>query len=455
MAKVNPIEAMGHRVSANVEKWMPDPFLFAIILTFIAYLMGVFIAGSGPMDMVKYWYKGFWTLLTFAMQMVLILVTGYTLAYHPKVNALLVWLARKPSNGKQAAALVSFVAMVFSWINWGLGLIIGALLARETGRQAYFRNIPVHYPVIVTSGYTGLGIIWHWGLSASAPLLSATKGHFFEDLYGIIPTSQTIFSPYALTLSVLSIVFVVAVMYALSPTDPSRCRGIEHYAPHLIEQREEEGKEEKTVTIADRIENSRIIGGILAIMGIVYLIYYYAVVRGDLNLNIVNFTFLFVGLALYLRPIEYLRAFYRAIPSSAGIVLQFPFYAGIMGMIKFSGLGKIMAGWLVSISTPTTFPVIAWLTAGFVNLFVPSGGGEWAVIGETISRAAMDLGVPMGKAIIAYAAGDAWTNLFQPFWAIPLLGICAVRARDVFGYCITLLILSVVFFVLGLTFIPY
>lgn len=453
--KVNFLEAMGHRISANVEKWMPDPFLFAIILTFIAYLMGIFIAKSSPMDMIKYWSKGFWTLLTFAMQMVLILVTGYTLAYHPKVNALLVWLARKPSNGKQAAALVALVSMVFSWINWGLGLIVGALLARETGRQAYFRNIPVHYPVIVTSGYTGLGIIWHWGLSGSAPLLSATKGHFFEDLYGIIPTSQTIFSPYALTLSVLSIIFVVAVMYAISPTDPSRCRGIDYYAPHLIEQREEERKERKIKTIADKIEDSRIIGGILALMGLIYLVYYYAIVRGDLNLNIVNFTFLFVGLALYLRPIRYLKAFYNAIPASAGIVLQFPFYAGIMGMIKFSGLGKIMAGWLVGISTPTTFPVIAWLTAGLVNLFVPSGGGEWAVIGETIARAAMDLGVPMGKAIIAYAAGDAWTNLFQPFWAIPLLGICAVRARDVFGYCITLMILSAIFFALGLTFVPY
>lgn len=453
--KVNFLEAMGHRISANVEKWMPDPFLFAIILTFIAYSMGIFIAKSSPMDMIKYWYKGFWTLLTFAMQMVLILVTGYTLAYHPKVNALLVWLARKPSNGKQAAALVALVSMVFSWINWGLGLIVGALLARETGRQAYFRNIPVHYPVIVTSGYTGLGIIWHWGLSGSAPLLSATKGHFFEDLYGIIPTNQTIFSPYALTLSVLSIIFVVAVMYAISPTDPSRCRGIDYYAPHLIEQREEERKERKIKTIADKIEDSRIIGGILALMGLIYLVYYYAIVRGDLNLNIVNFTFLFVGLALYLRPIRYLKAFYNAIPASAGIVLQFPFYAGIMGMIKFSGLGKIMAGWLVGISTPTTFPVIAWLTAGLVNLFVPSGGGEWAVIGETIARAAMDLGVPMGKAIIAYAAGDAWTNLFQPFWAIPLLGICAVRARDVFGYCITLMILSAIFFALGLTFVPY
>ncbi|WP_346297614.1 TIGR00366 family protein [Geoglobus acetivorans] len=250
--------------------------------------------------------------------------------------------------------------MVFSWINWGLGLIVGALLAREVGKQAYYRGVAIHYPAVVTAGYTGLGMIWHWGLSASAPLLSATEGHFLADLIGIIPTSQTIFSVYALGLSVLSIIFVVAVMYAISPSDPKLCRGIDHYAPHLLEEREEEKKIELK-TIADKLENSVLIGLILALMGIIYIVYYFAVLQKGLNLNIVNFTFLFIGLLLYLRPIRYLRAFYNAIPSSAGIVLQFPFYAGIMGMIKYSGLGKIMAGWLIKISTPTTFPIVAWL----------------------------------------------------------------------------------------------
>ncbi|WP_290902912.1 short-chain fatty acid transporter [Ferroglobus sp.] len=452
--RISTLERIGYRISASVEKWMPDPFLFAVILTFISYIMGIVIAKQSPVDMVLYWYKGFWTLLTFAMQMVLILVTGYALAYHPAVHKMLVKLASLPKNGKQAAALVAFFAMIFSWINWGLGLIVGALLAREVGRQAYFRGIPVHYPAIVTAGYTGLGMIWHWGLSASAPLLSATEGHFLQDLIGIIPTSETIFSGYSLALSLLSIVFVVGVMYAISPSDPKACRGIEQYAPHLLE---EERKEEKVEfkTLADKIENSVIIGILLALMGIFYIFHHFGVQKKGLDLNIVNFTFLFVGLLLYLRPIRYLKAFYSAVPSAAGIVLQFPFYAGIMGMIKFSGLGKIMANWLIGISTPTTFPVVAWLVAGLVNLFVPSGGGEWAVIGETISRAAMELGVPIGKAIIAYGAGDQWTNLFQPFWAIPLLGICAVRARDVFGYCITLMLFAAVFYALALTFIPY
>ncbi len=452
--EISPFERIGYRISENVEKWMPDPFLFAVLLTFLSFLMGIVIANQSPMDMVLHWYKGFWTLLTFAMQMVLILVTGYALAHHPYVHRMLIRVASLPKDGKQASALVALFAMVFSWINWGLGLIVGALLAREVGKQAYRRDVAIHYPAVVTAGYTGLGMIWHWGLSASAPLLSATKGHFLEELIGIIPTSQTIFSGYAIALSVLSILFVVAVMYAISPSDPELCKGIDHYAPHLLEEAEKEKKIELK-TIADRLENSIVIGLLLSLMGLAYIVYYFFVLKKGLNLNIVNFTFLFIGLLLYLRPIRYLKAFYDAIPSSAGIVLQFPFYAGIMGMIKYSGLGKIMAGWLIKISTPTTFPVVAWLIAGFVNLFVPSGGGEWAVVGETISRAAMDLGVPVGKAIIAYGAGDQWTNLFQPFWAIPLLGICSVRARDVFGYTITLMLFAAVFYAIFLTVVPY
>lgn len=433
---------------------MPDPFLFAVILTIIAYVMGIAIARNGPYQMIDNWYKGFWDLLTFAMQMVLILVTGYALAYHPAIHRGLAWIAGIPKSCKHAAALVALVAMIFSWINWGLGLIVGAIVARETGKQAHLRGVPVHYPVIVAAGYAGLGMIWHWGPSGSAPLLSATKGHFFEDLIGVIPTSQTIFSGYALTLSVLSTLFVVFVFYAIAPRDPARCKGVEVYASEVLKE-EVRSEGEEVVTLGDRINNSRALAGVLVLMGLILMVNHYFIRRGGLDLNIVNFSFLFLGLLFYLNPYRYLKAFYAAIPAAAGIVLQFPFYAGIMGMIKHSGLGRIMAGWLLGISTPMTFPVIAWLTGGFVNLFVPSGGGEWAVIGETISRAALDLNVPIGKVIIAYGAGDQWTNFFQPFWAIPLLGICGVKARDVFGYCVTVLLLSIVFYVLGLTFIPY
>jgi short-chain fatty acids transporter len=206
--------------------------------------------------------------------------------------------------------------------------------------------------------------------------------------------------------------------------------------------------------VADAINNSRIIGGLVALLGIVYIVmHFYG--GGTLDLNIVNFTFLIVGLALFLRPYAYLSAFYDASKAAGGVILQFPFYAGIQGMIQFSGLGVIMAGGMVAIANPTTFPMMAWLTSGFVNLFVPSGGGEWAVLGETLIRAGQALNVPIGKTIIAYGTGDAWTNLFQPFWAIALLGITGMRARDMFGYCIVLLVALLPFFAILLTWLPY
>ncbi len=451
-------ENVGFRISENVQKWMPNPFLFAIILTFITFVMGLVIAGQGPIQMIDHWYGGFWNLHTFAMQMVLILVTGYVLAYHRLTQKLIRGLARWPNTGRQAVVMVALVAMILSWINWGLGLIVGAIMARETGRQAYFKNIKVHYPVLCTAGYMGLGLIWHWGLSASAPLLSATKGHIFADLIGVIPTSETIFSGYGLALSVLSLVYASIIMFLLTPKSEARIHGIDYYVPEAVkvtDEAAEKRKEEQAASIADKIDNSKIIGGLLALMGIIYIAKYFFVEGRGLNLDIVNFSFLFIGLALYTSPKSYLESFYEAAKSAAGIVLQFPFYAGIMGMISLSGLGVIMAGWLVNISSPGTFPIVSWLTAGLANLFVPSGGGEWSVVGETVLRAAQELNVPIGKTIVAYSVGDAWTNLFQPFWAIPLLGITGIRARHMFGYCITMLFALIPFLAIALTVIPY
>jgi short-chain fatty acids transporter len=312
--------------------------------------------------------------------------------------------------------------------------------------------------VLCTAGYAGLGVSWHWGLSGSAPLLSATKGHVFEKLIGVVPTANTIFSSYAIWLMILSLIFVPLIMYLIAPKSADRCRGIEHWLPDAVKAGGPAGQAAASVpgkgNFADSINNSRIIGGLIALMGIIYIVMHFRG-GGTLNLNIVNFTFLIVGMALYLRPYQYLVAFYDAVRAAAGVILQFPFYAGIMGMISLSGLAVIMAGWLINIANPTTFPMMAWLASGLVNLFVPSGGGEWAVLGETLIRAGQNLGVPIGKTIIAYGTGDAWTNLFQPFWAIALLGITGMRARDMFGYCITLMFALVPFFAILLTWLPY
>jgi short-chain fatty acids transporter len=457
---------MGRGLSKVAARWMPDPMIFALVLSVIVAIMGLTMTDSSPMNMLQYWYGGFWSLLTFAMQMALILMTGFALATAPGLRDGIRRLARVPNSGRSAVFATALVATLFTWFHWGLGLIVASLFALSVAREAAKRGVKVHYPLLGAAAYTGQ-MVWHVGPSTSAGLLSATEGHFLQDLIGIVPITETAFSPYALMLSVMLVLFVVPfTMWAMTPPD-SEAIGLDGYAPELMDDNTGAGsggiaggagsstmtKVERTP--AEKLENSRIAAAIIWVPGLIFTVYWF-VDRGlDLNLNIFNFGFLMLGLALHGTPTAYIEAIKEAVGGAAGIILQFPFYGGIAGMIGSSGLATILAGGLLAISTPESFPVIAWLTGGFMNIFVPSGGGEWAVIGEVISRTALDLNVPIGKAIIAYGAGDMWTNMLQPFWAIPLLGIMGLKARDIIGYTVGLMFISFPFIFLGLWFFPY
>jgi short-chain fatty acids transporter len=456
---MNIIAQNGKRLSDWSEKNMPNPYLFAVILTFITYIMGWILTNNGPMDMVVHWYAGFWKYLKFAMQMVLILVTGHALAIAPVVHPALKRLANIPKTGGQAVLFTAYVATIFTYFHWGLGLIVAAIFAREVAKAGYAKNIHIHYPLIAATAYTGQ-MTWHIGPSSSAGLLSATKGHVFEKIFGIVPITESVFTPYAILMAIMLCLIVIPItMWLMTPKDPSECMGIDaclgdNFVP--------DDDDEKNVTasagnrgFADMLENSSIISYLIGAAGVAYIIYYFATKGVSLNLNIFNFIFLILGIILHKTPIRYVRAISTATPGSSGIILQFPFYAGIMGMISYSGLAVIITTWFLSFATATTFPVIAWLTGGIVNIFIPSGGGEWGVIGGIIGQISMDLGVPVGKTIIAYGCGDMWTNMFQPFWAIALLGITGLRARDIMGYCMMLMIVSAPFIGIGLLVFPY
>jgi len=449
------LERWGTGWAASAERWMPDPFIFAIGLIFIVFIMAMIIQGLNPYQVAQTMYKGFWAFLAFAMEMVIILITGYAIAYHPAVHRAIIRMCYWPKNGKQAAMLISTTTAVLYWVNWGLGLIFGALFAREMGRQAYFRKLPVHYPMLIGSAYGLPILLWHWGLSGSAPLLMTVAGHPFEKIFGVVPVNMTIFSGYALGNSVLILVFAAVVAYFLHPR-PERCRGIEQYTPEAIG---EEAKVEKPalVSAADKIENNRWFAIFMVAIMVGSIVWWFATkgfMKG-LNLDSINFIFILIGLALYHNPIAYARVIYRSAAAVGGIILQFPFYAGIQGVMMYSGLGVTIAGWLSRAATPVVWPAIAWLIAGIVNIFIPSGGGEWLTVGQSLGIASVNLGVPIGKTIIAYGAGDAWTNLVNPFWALPIMAITGTRVRDFFGYPLMMCILAIIPYVLGLLFIPY
>lgn len=464
----NALERLGDRLAAYVERYFPSPFVFAILLTYVAAVGAVALEGSGPFETVRFWYGGFWLFLEFSMQMVLILMTGFVLAYHPRVNDALARLARLPNDGKGAVALVAVVAMVLGWVHWGLGLIVGAIFARETGKAMYETGVDVHYPALCVAGYLGLGVTWHWGLSGSAPLMLATPGNEFIEagvIGGVVPASETIFSVYALVLTAASIAFVTAALYAMAPSG-EQARGITEYIPEEeLFAAEADGGDadgdaaesaEGDTVPADRLDDSLLVGGSIAVVGAGFATYRFLTDGLDaLTLDVVNFTFLMAGLAAYGRPQAYRDRFGEAASAAAPIVLLFPFFAGIQGIMQSSGLSSSIATTLFELSTPTTFPVLAWLTGAVVNLFVPSGGGEWIVIGPSVIEAAQSHGIPVGQATIAYAVGDAHTNLLNPFWALPLLAITRIRAREMFGYAVALLLLLVPFLALMLTVVPY
>jgi short-chain fatty acids transporter len=463
---LTPVQKFGEAIADRVERWMPSPFLFAILLTYVAAGAAFFSEGSGVTDIALSWYGGFWALLQFAMQMVLILVTANVVAYHPRVRRMILSLVRLPKNGRQAVVLVGVGSMLTGWISWGLGLIFGAILAREMGKHAAKSGMAAHYPLLAVAGYMGMSLTWGWGLSSSAGLLQATEGNALMQMGfvdRVIPSTEWVFHPYPLTLTALSIVFCSIMLYLLSPPDEN-CRGIGMYVnvddddaqPETAPVTQSSDSGTAKLALADRIDNSKILGGVIALTGVVlFLRQFFTEGLGALDLNNFNFGFLMIGMLLYVSPTKYLHEFYDAVQGSAGVVLLFPFYAGIIGIMTGTGLVDSMTASLLSIATPETFAVTAWITGGVLNIFVPSAGGEWAIIGGPMMVAGAELGIPYGQTIAAYAVGDAHTNLLNPFWAIPLLAITGLRARDMFGYAITMMLLLVPFLAIVLYFLPY
>ena len=429
-----------------VQRYLPDAFLFAIILTLLVFLMGIFMTKNTPLQMVEYWGNGFWDLLAFSMQMALVVTTGYVLANTPLVKKILEKVSVRAKNPIQAIMLVTFIATVASLINYGFGLVVGALIAIEIAKR-----VPsVDYRLLVASAYSGF-LVWHGGFSGSTPLLIATEGHFLEEEMGIIPVTETLFSSFNLL-----IVFALLITLPFLNAYLMKTREKTQIVNPLVdwENNKFENKAEEAATVvetpSDRLENSQIISLLIGLLGFSYIVYHFVVNDFDLNLNIVNLTMLFLGIILHRTPRRFLNSVNEAVKNVGGIIVQFPFYAGIMGMMVESGLSEQISIWFVNISTEITYPLFTFVSAGIVNFFIPSGGGQWAVQGPIMIPAGMELGVDNAKTAMAVAWGDAWTNMIQPFWALPLLAIAGLKVRDIMGFCVIILIYSFFPIALGL-----
>ncbi|ATJ81275.1 short-chain fatty acid transporter [Halomonas beimenensis] len=422
-----------------VERYLPDPYIFVLLLTVIAAAAAIAVERQTPLAVLRFWGDGFWNLLTFSMQMLLVLVTGFMLASSPPVKRLLQRLAGLARTAGAAIVLVTLVSLAASWINWGFGLVVGALFAKELARQ-----VRVDYRLLVASAYSGF-IVWHGGLAGSVPLTIATDGHFTVERIGVIGTAETIFSSFNLLIVLALFVAVPLFNRLMLPSE----RESVYIDPRLLdEQTEPRGRITRP---AERLENSLTLAWLVGIPGLLFLVDHFLLQGGGLNLNVVNSLFLFLAIVLHRTPKSLLESLHEAIKGGAGIVIQFPFYAGIMAIMVQSGLAGTLSGALISLATETTLPFWTFVSAGLVNLFVPSGGGQWAVQAPVMLPAAEALGVDIPRVAMAVAWGDAWTNLLQPFWALPVLGIAGLKAKDIMGFCLVQLLLTGLIIAAGLT----
>ncbi|WP_290787069.1 short-chain fatty acid transporter [Halomonas sp.] len=433
------LKALSRPAVKLVERYLPDPYIFVLLLTVIAAVAAIAVERQTPLAVMRMWGDGFWNLLTFSMQMLLVLVTGFMLASSPPVKKVLQRLASLANGPGGAILLVTYVSMVASWINWGFGLVVGALFARELARL-----IKVDYRLLVASAYAGF-VVWHGGLAGSIPLTIATDGHFTADQIGVIGTGSTIFAFFNLAILACLFITIPLVNRLMLPDDKESV----YVDPKLLA--EEDEAQSRIRRPAERLENSVILAWLVGIPGLIYLLDHFFLRGGGLNLNIVNFLFLFLAIVLHRTPRSLLTSLNEAIKGGAGIVIQFPFYAGIMAIMVQSGLAASMSEALVSFATETSLPFWSFISAGIVNLFVPSGGGQWAVQAPVMLPAAEALGVDVARVAMAVAWGDAWTNLLQPFWALPVLAIAGLKAKDIMGFCLIQLFITGAVISVGLT----
>jgi len=461
------ISRVGLAVSRVLERCAPDPFVIAIFLTLLtavlALLIGDFPEHPGESHLIALldgWRAddtGLWKFLEFSMQMCLILVTGHALASSRPVRTAIDRLAGLPRNTAQAAGLVAAVACTTALINWGLGLIVGALLAREVGRALAGKGSKAHYPLICAAGYMGM-LVWHGGLSGSAPLsMTTAEGaakvlpRAYVDQLGDVgvPLRETLFSGMNLVVTAGLVIGIPILLMLMAPTDPKHVRTIDDF--DTPKPAGNDSADASTVSLPDRLDNAPIVAWMIALPLLLAVARYVHVTGwGHVGLNQINAVMLALGLILHGSPRAYMNAVTEGARGCAGIIIQFPLYAGIMAMMTVSGLVGQMAGGFVSVGNDATIPLLSFLAAGVVNLFVPSGGGQWGIQGQVALQTGLDAGIPAGKMIMAVAYGDQLTNMLQPFWALPLLGITGCRARDIVGYTAVVMVFAGLWMALGL-----
>jgi short-chain fatty acids transporter len=420
---------VGSTLADWCERWFPDAFVFALLALLIVFLAGLF-SGASPRNLIKFFGDGFWSLIPFTLQMAMAIVGGYTVATSPPLHRAICRLAAIPKRPRAAIAFVAFFAAFTSLLHWAFSPIFSGLLVREI-----VKRIPgVDYRAAGAAASLGTGSVWALGLSSSAALLMATPASVPPALLkisGVIPLTQTIYTWQSMVTAVILIAASVIVAYLSAPAHSSRTAesfGIIHPSAPV--------ETPKPCTPAEWLEYAPALSVVVGILGLAYLQQVFST-RGPLaalDLNTYNFLFLITGMLLHWRPRSFTRAVNESVSAASGILIQFPFYGGIFGLITMTSMSTQLAHFFVRVSSHATYPLLVGLYSAVLGVFIPSGGSKWIIEAPYVLQAANDLHVNLGWTVQIYNISEALPNLINPFWMLPLLGILKSRARELVGY---------------------
>lgn len=444
---------------------LPTPFTIALLLTLFTFLLAYFFTSSELTGMARiielgeHWENGLWNnnLLVFAVQMMLMLVLGHTLALSKPVNLLISHVTKYCTDTPRAAFIVTLLTVIVALFNWGLGLIFGAILARKVGEQALKNGHTLNYPLIGAAGYSGL-MVWHGGISGSAPIKVAENGHLKElmgtnatdSLPEVITLDETVFGNMNLTTCILIIIILPLFMYVLGNKMPGNSL-TQNVLPKLNSVQQINNNAEGI----GKLDVSRLFSVATSLLILSYLTYktttgFQQNAFAFITPNYLNLLLLGLCLMFHRSIRNFLSAVDEAVGGAAGILIQFPLYFGIIGIMTHSGLVEVFSSFFTSISNEVSFPIYTFISSAIINVFIPSGGGQWAVQGPIILQTASDLNVPFHKVIMALAYGDQLTNMLQPFWALPLLGITGLKAQKILPYSFALMLVGTIIYLLVL-----
>jgi short-chain fatty acids transporter len=450
---MTPLSRIAQRLTVLSERWLPDAFVFALLATAVACLGGLTIGHASPGVVIKAWGDGFWGLIPFTMQMALVVITGTVVATARPMARAIDWLAARPSSDRGAIVFVAVLGMSAAWLNWGFGLVFGAVLARAVAR----RRPSVDYRTLAATVMLGAGSIWAQGLSGSAALQMATTGALQPAIRrivemgggvgappvagGMIPLTATIFLSQSFISVLVEIVVVAIAVWLLVPAGAAvktaADLGVDLADP--ADTIDEGPKQHRTP--GEFLEHQAWITWLMVLLAASYLVTLgldAPSVAQAITLNTLNLAFLTVGMLLHGTPVRFIAAFKSATPHVSSVILQFPFYAGIAAIITDTGLNARIAALFTDAANHTTFPALVAAYSAVLGVFVPSGGSKWVIEAPYVLQAAHNLRVHLGWTVVSYDLGEALANLIQPFWMLPVLGMLGLKARDVIGVTFTI-----------------